>query len=118
KSVIPMNVFRKIEPAGHLVESVLSNVRYGFPGKRLRIIGVTGTNGKTTTTFFIHRMLHEAGVKVALMSTVAYGIGDDITMQREHVTTAKASILQKRLKDFAEAGVEWVVLETSSHALA
>lgn len=118
KNIIPTSLFRRIEPVGHLAEAVVANVRNGFPGKRLRVIGVTGTNGKTTTSFFIHRMLHEAGVKVALMSTVAYGIGDDIKMQQEHITTAQAGILQKRLKSFADAGVEWVVLETSSHALA
>lgn len=63
-------------------------------------------------------MLHEAGVKVALSTTVAYGVGDDITVQQEHVTTAKAGILQKRLRDFSRAGAEWVVVETSSHSLA
>ncbi len=118
KRIIPANVFRTIEPMGHLAEAVAATVRYGFPGRKVRVIGVTGTNGKTTTSFFIHKMLHEAGVKVALMSTVAYGIGDDITVQHEHITTAQAAVLQKRLRDCARAGVEWVVLETSSHALA
>lgn len=94
------------------------NIRYGFPARRLRIIGVTGTNGKTTTSFMIHRMLHEAGIKVALLTTVANGIGDDIIPQAEHITTAQAGVLQRRLKEFADAGVEWVVVETSSHALA
>lgn len=118
KKVIPTGVFEKIEPAGHLAEAVLANVKYGFPGRKLRIIGVTGTNGKTTTSYYIYRMLHEAGVRVALSTTVAYGVGDAITVQQEHITTAKAGILQKRLKDFAAAGAEWVVVETSSHSLA
>jgi UDP-N-acetylmuramoyl-L-alanyl-D-glutamate--2,6-diaminopimelate ligase len=118
KSVIPSGVFKKIEPTGHLIEAIIMNIRYGFPGRKLRVIGVTGTNGKTTTTFMIHKMLHESGVKVAMMSTVAYGIGDDLTYPSVHMTTSKASVLQKRLKDFAKAGVEWVVLETSSHSLA
>lgn len=118
KSVIPKKLFTKIEPAGHLVESVIANVRYGFPARRVRVIGVTGTNGKTTTTFFIQRMLHEAGVKAALTSTVAYGIGADIKKQAEHITTAKAGVLQRRIKEFARQGAEWVVVETSSHSLA
>lgn len=94
------------------------NIRYGFPGRKLKIIGVTGTNGKTTTTFMIHRMLHEAGIKVAMMSTVAHGIGDDIIYPKLHMTTNKSSVLQKRLRDYAKQGVEWVVIETSSHSLA
>ena len=118
KKIIPRNVFSAIEPLGHLLEAVLMNVRYGFPARRLRIIGVTGTNGKTTTSFMIHRMLHEAGIKVALLTTVANGIGDNIIPQAEHITTAQAGVLQRRLKEFADAGVEWVVVETSSHALA
>jgi len=91
---------------------------YGFPSRKMRIIGVTGTNGKTTTSFLIHTMLTNAGVKSALLTTVAYGVGNDITSQIEHMTTARSSLLQKRLRDFKKKGVEWVVLETSSHALA
>lgn len=118
KKVIPVNLFKSIEPYGHLVEAVAANIRYGFPSSKMHVIGVTGTNGKTTTTFMIHRMLHEAGYKVGMLSTVAYGIGDDIKPQIEHITTAQAGILQKRLSDFKKAGVQWVVLETSSHSLA
>lgn len=118
KSIIPAKLFNSIEPTGHLIEAVLVAVRYGFPAKKLKVIGVTGTNGKTTTTFFIQKMLHEAGINTALTSTVAYGVGNDIERQMEHMTTTKASILQQRLKSFAEQGAEWVVVETSSHALA
>ncbi len=118
KAIIPTQLFRKIEPTGHLLESVLATIRYGFPGRKVRIIGVTGTNGKTTTSFMIHRMLHESGIKVGLMSTVAYGIGADLTYPKLHMTTNKAFTLQKRLRDFAKAGAEWVIVETSSHSLA
>lgn len=118
KTLLPTKLFKTIEPTGHLIESAIVATRYGFPGRKLRVIGVTGTNGKTTTTFFIQRMLHEAGIKAALTSTVAYGVGGDIQRQMEHMTTTKASILQSRLRSFAEQGVEWAVIETSSHALA
>jgi UDP-N-acetylmuramoyl-L-alanyl-D-glutamate--2,6-diaminopimelate ligase len=118
KTLIPKRLFKKIEPYGHLVEAVLMNIRYGFPGKRVRIIGVTGTNGKTTTSFMIHRLLHESGIKVGLLSTVASGIGSNIVPQSEHITTVRAGVLQKTLREYADAGVEWVVVETSSHSLA
>jgi len=118
KTLIPSGLFKKIEPYGHLGEAVLMSARYGFPGRKLHIIGVTGTNGKTTTSFLIHRLLHEAGIKAALLTTVANGIGDNIVPQPEHITTAQSGVLQKRLKEYAQAGVEWVVLETSSHSLA
>lgn len=118
KKTIPVGLFGRIEPIGHLLESVIANVQYGFPSKGMNVIGVTGTNGKTTTTNMIHKMLTEAGYKSAMMSTVSYGIGNDIKQQNEHVTTAAAGKLQRQLRDFKRAGVEWLVLETSSHSLA
>lgn len=118
KKLIPVKLFRKIEPFGHLLESVLVNIRYGFPARGMHFIGVTGTNGKTTTTLLIHKMLVQAGYKVGVLSTVAIGMGDKIQMRAEHMTTDKASVLQKNLRDFKNAGIEWVVLEVSSHALA
>lgn len=118
KSLIPTKLFHAIEPTGHLVEAVLVNIRYGFPSRKVRVIGVTGTNGKTTTSFFIQRMLTEAGIPTGLMSTVAYGVGNDIKKQIEHMTTSKASVVQRRMRDFAKQGAQWVVVETSSHSLA
>ncbi len=118
KKLIPRGVFKKIEPYGHLVEAIGATTLYGFPARRMRVIGVTGTNGKTTTSFLIHRMLHESGIKAGLMTTVANGIGDKIVTQNEHITTAQAGVMQRRFREFARAGVEWVVVETSSHSLA
>ena len=57
----------------HFLRATAAGVQYGWPGKKLRVIGVTGTNGKTTTCFMIWKMLAEAGHKVGLMTTVAYG---------------------------------------------
>lgn len=118
KKFIPKETFKKIEPLGHLGEAVLVNAISGFPIKGMKVIGVTGTNGKTTTSFLIHRMLHEAGYKVALMTTVAYGVGDKIKPQVEHATTPGGKKLVDKFKEFKDAGAEWVVLETTSHALA
>jgi UDP-N-acetylmuramoyl-L-alanyl-D-glutamate--2,6-diaminopimelate ligase len=118
KKFIPTNLFKKIEPFGHLCEAVLFNIVNGFPGRGLKIIGVTGTNGKTTTSFLIHKMLHEAGLKTGLMTTVAYGVGDDIKPQIAHMTTVSVPLLHKRLKMLKAAGAEYVVLEITSHALA
>ncbi len=118
KFFIPAKLFRAIEPYGHLGEAILLNTLNGFPGQGLKVIGVTGTNGKTTTCFLIHRMLHEAGYKAGLMTTVAYGAGDDIRPQVHHMTNVSVPELMKRLKWMKSQGVEWLVLETTSHALA
>src|SRR3990167_1132927 len=118
KAFIPRKLFRKIEPWGHLAEAVLFNVLNGFPAKDLKVIGVTGTNGKTSTCFLIQRMMYEAGYKVGLMTTVGYGVGDNIKPQIHHYTNVTVPELMKRLGWFKKQGVEWLVLETTSHALA
>ena len=66
----------------------------------------------------IHRMLYEAGFKVGLMTTVGYGVGADIKPQIHHMTNVSVSELMQRLKQMKEQGIEWLVLETTSHALA
>jgi UDP-N-acetylmuramoyl-L-alanyl-D-glutamate--2,6-diaminopimelate ligase len=112
-------VFRRIEPAGHLGEAVLlSTLAGGSPARKMKVIGVTGTNGKTTTCFLIHRMLHEAGFKVGLMTTVGYGAGNDIKTPPDHYTNVPVPQLLKRLKELEGQGVEWLVMETTSMALA
>jgi UDP-N-acetylmuramyl-tripeptide synthetase len=118
KTFIPKGLFRKIEPFGHLGESILLNTLNGYPARGLKVIGITGTNGKTTTAFLIHRMLHEAGYKVGLMTTVAYGVGDDINPQTVHMTNVPVPLMMKRLKYLKSQGAEWVVMETTSMALA
>src|SRR3989304_4907121 len=106
KAFIPRKLFRKIEPYGHLGEAVLFNVINGFPARGLKVIGVTGTNGKTSTCFLIQRMMYEAGYKVGLMTTVGYGVGDNIKPQIQHMTNVSVPQLMQRLKQMKRAGGE------------
>lgn len=117
KAVIPRGLFQKIEPVGHLAEAVFWNVLYGFPGRSMKVIGVTGTNGKTTTTYLIHHMLVEAGYNAGLMTTVAYGVGKDIKQQMHHYTNVPVRELMQRLRWMRGQGMDWLVLETTSQAL-
>lgn len=118
KKFIPAGLFKNIAPMGHKVEAAYFATRNGFPAKKLKVIGVTGTNGKTTTCFIIHKMLVEAGYKVGLMTTVAYGVNDDIKPQVEHMTTVSVPLLNKRLIEMNKQGAEYLVMEVTSHALA
>ncbi len=118
KKLIPASLFSTIEPYGHLVEAIIFNTVRGFPLKGLKVIGVTGTNGKTSTCYLVQRMLHEAGYKTGLMTTVGYGVGSDIKPQIEHMTTVSVPLLMKRVRAMRAQGIEWLVLETTSHALA
>jgi UDP-N-acetylmuramoyl-L-alanyl-D-glutamate--2,6-diaminopimelate ligase len=118
KKFIPRNLFWRVEPYGHLLEAVFHNVINGFPARGMKVIGVTGTNGKTTTSFMIQKMLTDAGIKSGLMSTVGYGVGDDIKPQIHHMTNVSVPELMQRLKWMKSQDIEWLVLETTSHALA
>lgn len=118
KKLIPTSLFSAVEPYGHLSEAIFFNVINGFPAKNMKVIGVTGTSGKTSTSFLIERMLHEAGFKVGLMTTVGYGVGTDIKPQTNTMTTVSVPELLKRIKWMKGQGVEWLILETTSHALA
>lgn len=118
KKFIPKKLFRSIEPYGHLAEAMLFNLIYGFPARGMKVIGVTGTNGKTSTSFLIHRMMVEAGYKTGLMTTVGWGVGKDINSQIHHMTNVAVPELMQRLKEMKKQGAEWLVLETTSHALA
>ncbi len=117
KKLVPKELFQALAPWGHLVEAFIYNVAYGFPGRSLKVIGITGTNGKTTTSFLVHRMLSEAGYKTGMMTTVAWAIGSEVQPQTQHMTNVPVPLLMKRLKEMKAAGVEWLVLETTSHAL-
>ncbi|MFZ2187237.1 MAG: UDP-N-acetylmuramoyl-L-alanyl-D-glutamate--2,6-diaminopimelate ligase [Candidatus Moraniibacteriota bacterium] len=101
----------------HMVQSLVACFCFGFPGKELQVIGVTGTNGKTTTTQFIARILERAENKVAVASTINFQIGDKKWVNDSKFTTLSAWKLQKFLRAAVRVGCEYAVIETSSHAL-
>ena len=101
----------------HKLKAMAMAYKYKFPGKRMRVIGVTGTNGKTSTCFLIWKMLNIAGYKTGLMTTVAWGV-DKLEEQVEHMTTVDTETLNQRMQKIAESGAEFLVLEITSHALA
>ena len=101
----------------HFVQSVVASTRYGRPAHKMHVVGVTGTNGKTTTCFMIWNMLKEAGYKVGLMTTVAWGV-DKLTPELGHMTTVDAFTLNKRIAEIKKQGAEYLVLEVTSHALS
>ncbi len=119
KKIVPTNLFRDIEPYGHWGEAILEQVIAGFPAKDLKIIGVTGTDGKTSTSTLITQMLRHAGYKVAMMTTISIDYGDGVEHPNPtRLTSLGSAQLIKSLKKIKTSGAEWLVLETTSHALA
>lgn len=91
---------------------------YGHPSRDLGVIGVTGTDGKTTTTFLIDAMLRESGRRTGLIGTVAVRVADDVLEHDTRQTTPESLEIQHWLHTMRERGVEWAVLEATSHGLA
>ena len=91
---------------------------YNWPCRKLTVIGVTGTDGKTTTTNLIYQILLAAGIKTGMISTVNAVIGKEVLDTGFHVTTPDAHDVQRYLAQMVEAGLTHVVLETTSHGWA
>lgn len=91
---------------------------YNFPGHNLTMIGVTGTDGKTTTANLIYQILLAAGLRAGIISTVNAVLGDEVVDTGFHVTTPEAPEVQRYLSRMDTAGLTHVVLESTSHGLA
>lgn len=104
----------------HFAKAFHAASKNNYPATAMKVIGVTGTNGKTTTTWMIYSVLREKfGNKVGIMSTIGWGpIDGKIQDQTAHATTENPAVLQQHIAKLRDAGIEYLVLEVSSHALA
>ncbi len=100
-----------------LLKGAVAERRYDFPARDIEILAITGTDGKTTTSTMLYHLLKEAGVRVALLSTVAAYIDDEEIDTGFHVTSPQPDELHKFLRDMVDRGIEYIVMEVTSHGL-
>lgn len=119
KRLVPVGLFKAVAPSWHLLNSVYYQTKAGFPARGIEVIGVTGTDGKTSTSTLITQMLRESGKKVAMMTTISvdYGDGQGAQDNPTRLTTIGADELVKSLTKMKKEGVEYLILEVTSHAL-
>ena len=110
-------VFIRVENARKVMAPVAAHF-YDNPSSKLGIIGVTGTEGKSSTVSFVWQLLRLTGHKAGFISTVQYSLGDEAIANPQHQTTPEATIIQRQLYEMVENGCEYAVVETSSHGLS
>lgn len=108
---------QEIKNKFHLISAYLACLWYGFPGRKIKVIGVTGTDGKTTTTSLIYHILKSNGIKTSMITTIYANIGGKIYDTGLHTTTPDPWSIQKYLAKAYSEGSEYFILETTSHAL-
>ncbi len=92
-------------------------IRFGYPAKKLKVVGITGTDGKTTTATLIYHYLKASKKKVAAITTVGAYVGNEEIDTGLHVTSPDPWVLQKMIRKFSSLGCEYLILETTSHGL-
>jgi len=110
-------MWQRIKNIYHLGMAILANIFYWFPSRNLRVIGVTGTDGKTTTASLIYHILHAAGFNASMVSSVGAIISGRNYDIGFHVTTPSSFAVQRFIRRAVSSGSKFLVLETTSHAL-
>lgn len=111
-------MLRTLKGLYHLLVALYANIRFGFPSRKLTVIGVTGTDGKTTTTTLIYEILKAAGYKTSMITSVHAVIAGKSYDTGFHVTTPDPFWVQKYLREAVDHGDTHMVLEVTSHALS
>ncbi len=110
------NAIKIVVNDGRQALAEISNAFYDEPSKKMRLIGITGTNGKTTSSYFLKNILETAGYKVGLMGTISNYIGKERINAK--LTTPESNDLNKMLDQMINAGCDFAVMEVSSHSLS
>ncbi|MDO4773880.1 MAG: UDP-N-acetylmuramoyl-L-alanyl-D-glutamate--2,6-diaminopimelate ligase [Candidatus Saccharibacteria bacterium] len=117
RRVLPAGALPAVEQGYRRARVRLLSARYGNPSKHLRVIAVTGTNGKTTTCCYINEILKEAGFRTAMFTTALIEVAGEAQLNDLNATVATTARMQQFFRDAKRAGVDYVVLEITSHAL-
>lgn len=114
RKIIPTPIFNFFQPAYHTILSFLAALIYRFPSKRIKVIAVTGTKGKTSVTEIVNAILEEAAYKTALSNTIRFKIANDSRDNLYKMSMPGRFFVQRLISQAVKAGCHYVVLETTS----
>lgn len=115
---LPLDVPQAIVPNSRAALAVVAARFFGYPSHELRVVGITGTDGKTTTSYILEHILQHAGVVTGVIGTVGVRIGRDKSYDNGHQTTPESNRVQKYLREMVNDGVDVAIVESTSHGLA
>jgi len=114
KKFIPKKIFTFFQPAYHYLIILIGTIIYRFPSKKIHIIGITGTKGKSTTTEIMNSILEAAGYKTALSNTIRFKIGDESKANKYKMSMPGRFFMQKFLYQAVKEGCSHAVIEITS----
>lgn len=114
KKFIPRSLFSLAQPYYHGALALVGAILYRFPGKKLIVIGVTGTKGKSSTCEYLNAIFEEAGYKTALISTIRIKVAGESRAESRHMTMPGRTVIQRTLAQAQKAGCTVAILEISS----
>lgn len=117
KKLIPEKVFTFFQPAYHYILSLFGALIYFFPSRKIFIVGITGTKGKTSTAELVNAMLEEAGFKTALLGTLRFKIGDESEMNKQKMTMPGRFFVQQFLKKAVKEKCDYAIVEMTSQGV-
>lgn len=115
--MVPTTMVGGVEKTYRKSRAKTVSARYGNPAKHLRVIAITGTNGKTTTACYVNEILKESGFRTAMFSTALIEVAGEATVNDLNVTVATTARMQQFFRDAKKANVDYVIIEATSHAL-
>lgn len=117
KKIIPKSLFNALQPWYHYLLARFACLWYRFPSRRIKVIGITGTKGKSSTAEFVNSILEASGNKTALLSTIRFKIDTESKPNLYKMSMPGRFFVQKFLRDAVEAGCTWAVLEITSEGM-
>ena len=111
---IPKKLYRMGQPAYHYLLAIAGAIIYWFPSRKIHVVGVTGTKGKSTTVELVNAILEEAGFTTAILSTIRFKVADKETRNMRKMTIPGRFFVQRLLRDAVTAKCDWVILEMTS----
>jgi UDP-N-acetylmuramoyl-L-alanyl-D-glutamate--2,6-diaminopimelate ligase len=117
RKIIPGKIFRALQPVYHFLLALSGAVYYKFPSRKIFVVGVTGTKGKTTVTELINQILNEAGYKTALLNTIRFKIGEKEERNLFKMTMPGRFFIQRFLANAVNAKCKYAVIEMTSEGV-